>query len=45
MPMSLQAPTTKMVEDSLPGRKTAGQVAPGTAGAQDIEDRVEDAAQ
>ena len=44
-PSSAQAQATKMIEDRLPGRKIAGQKAPGTASMEHIEDRIEDAAQ
>ena len=34
-----------MIEHRLPGWKTAGQVAPGTARTEDIEERIENAAE
>ncbi len=42
-PFEAQAP--KVIEDGLPWRKIGWQVAPRAAGAQHVEDRVEDGAQ
>jgi hypothetical protein len=33
----------KVIIDCLPRREVSGQIAPGTAGAQEIEERIEDA--
>ena len=41
-PDAFEAQAPKMVEHGLPGREVARQVAPRAAGAQDVEDRVED---
>jgi hypothetical protein len=46
--MSPEARATKLpkvIVHRLPGRKGGGQIAPGTAGTQQIEERIEDAAQ
>src|SRR5882724_629978 len=40
LPDTLQAPAAERRIGGLPGRILPGQIAPGTAGAQDIEDRV-----
>jgi hypothetical protein len=45
VPEPLEAETAKIVEHRLPGREVAGQVAPGTAGAHEVEDGVQDTAQ
>src|SRR5258706_715910 len=45
VPRPLEAPTPKMVEDSLPGWEVGGQRAPRAARAQHGEDRINDITQ
>jgi hypothetical protein len=44
MPHAFEAKAAKMIEDCLPWWEIARQIAPGAAGAHDIEDGVEDTA-
>jgi hypothetical protein len=44
-PVAVEAKLPEVVEDRRPRREVGGQIAPGAAGAQDVEDSVEDAAQ
>src|SRR5260370_38885684 len=45
MPGHVEAETPEVVEHRLPGREVGGEIAPGAARAQHIEDGVEDTAQ
>src|SRR5579859_1110379 len=45
MPDAFQAELAKMIEHRLPGREVGGEVTPGAAGTQDVEDGVQDAPQ
>jgi hypothetical protein len=45
MPDALEAEAPEMVEDGLPRREVAWQIAPGAAGTQDVEDGIENRAQ
>src|SRR5258707_8717364 len=45
MPGTVEAETPEVVEHRLPGREVGGEIAPGAARAQHIEDGVEDTAQ
>src|SRR5258706_15877593 len=45
LPCTLQAEPPEVIKHRLPGWEVGRQIAPGAAGAQDIEDGVEDAAQ
>jgi hypothetical protein len=44
VPSTLEAKAPEMLEHRLPGREVGGEVPPGAAGAQHVEDSIEDAA-